>query len=114
MQNSTAADAGYSDRPGPSGKFVGILHNQFALKLPVIGSSTVQSNDFQNFKSGVVERYRCRDAQLIVTAELQADMAAYFQRKIKLFGFSVHPDVYDLCLILEYMLQNRFGSITVR
>ena len=37
-----------------------ILQNQFALILPVIGSSTVQCYGFYNCKSGVVERLRGR------------------------------------------------------
>jgi hypothetical protein len=35
--------ANYPERLGPSGKFVENLQNQIALKLPVIGSNTVQS-----------------------------------------------------------------------
>jgi hypothetical protein len=36
----------YPDQLGPSGKFVENLQNQFALKLPVIGPSTVQCYGF--------------------------------------------------------------------
>jgi hypothetical protein len=36
--------------------FSRILRNYFALKLPVIGSSTVECYGFLNVKSGVVER----------------------------------------------------------
>ena len=35
-----------------------ILQDCLALQLPVIGSSTVECYGFQNFKSGVVERFR--------------------------------------------------------
>jgi len=44
--------ANYPDQLGPSGKL--------ALKLPDIGSSTVQCYGFYNFKSGVVEGFRRR------------------------------------------------------
>jgi len=62
------------------------------LKLPVIGSSTVQCYGFWNFKSDVVERFRCRYILSIVTAELQTASVACVQRKIQLSGFSAYPD----------------------
>jgi len=46
-----------------------ILQNQFALKLPVIGSNTEQCYGFQNFKSGMVKRFRCRYILYIITVE---------------------------------------------
>ena len=42
------------DRLSPKGRFVE------ALKLPVVGSSTVQCHDIWNFKSDVVERFTRR------------------------------------------------------
>jgi len=69
-----------------------ILYNYLALKLSVIGSSTVHCYGFQNFKSGVVERFRRRYILYIVTAELQTANVAYFQRTNQLSGFSAYPD----------------------
>ena len=43
-------------------------------------------------KLGVVERFRRRYIQYIITAELQAANVAYFQRKFQLSGFSAYPD----------------------
>jgi len=37
-----------------------IPQNYSAVKLPVIGNSTIQCYGFQNFKSGVIERFRQR------------------------------------------------------
>jgi len=62
------------------------------LELPVICSSTVQRYCFQNFISGVVEKFRRRYILQIVTAELQTANVAYFQRKIQLSGISAYPD----------------------
>ena len=65
-QNSTKPGSGYPDRqlsgsPWPFGVNLSrILLNQVALKLPVIGSSTVQCYGFQNIKSGVVVWQRRR------------------------------------------------------
>jgi hypothetical protein len=46
----------------------------------------------KSFKKGVVESFRRRNIMQTLTAELQTANVAYFQRKIILSGFSVHPD----------------------
>jgi hypothetical protein len=69
-----------------------ILQDSIALKLPVIGSSTLQCYGGQNFKSGVVEEFRRKYILWIVTAKLQTANVAYFQRKIQLSGFSTYLD----------------------
>ena len=87
------SDAGCPDRFGLSGKFVeNSNRNYIALELPVIGSSTVHCYGFQNFKSGVAERFRRRYILQTVTAELQTANVAYFHSKIQLSGFSAYPD----------------------
>ena len=76
-----------------------ILQNYLALKLPDIGSSTVQCYGLWNCKSGVVERFRSRYMLWIVTAEIQTASAVYIQRKIQLSGFSAYSDVSPSQLI---------------
>ena len=86
-----------------------ILRYYFALKLPVIGSRTVECYGFWNFKSGVAKRYILHIPYIlhimyilhilhilyilqILTAELQTVNVRFFQRKIQLSGFSAYPD----------------------
>jgi len=68
--NPTNPDPGYPDRLLSRSPIIRIglalrenlsriLQNKLALKLPVIESSTVQCYGFQNFKSGMVKRFRC-------------------------------------------------------
>ena len=90
--------ANYPERLGPSGKFVE-NYTKLALKLPVIGSSTVQGFGFQNFKSGVVDRFRRRYILQIVTAELQTANVEYFHIKIQLSVFSAYADGWPSQLI---------------
>ena len=81
------------------------LWKYLALKLRVVGSSTVQCTVYsvqctvysvqrtvQNFKSSVVERVRRRYILLGITTELQTANVAYFQRKVELSGFSAYPN----------------------
>ena len=65
--------ANYTDRLGPSGRFVdsSTRTTLTCLVIPAIGSSTVQCYGFLNFKSGVVARFRRTYILWIVTAELQ-------------------------------------------
>ena len=53
-------DAGYPDRIAPSIKFLENSIKELVLKLAVLGSSAVQCFGLQNFKSGVVERFKLR------------------------------------------------------
>jgi uncharacterized protein YhdP len=69
-----------------------ILQNSLALKLPFIGSSTVQCFGSWDFQSGVAESLRRKYIMQTVKIELQTITVAYFQRKIQLSEFSAYSD----------------------
>jgi len=53
--------ANYAHRLGSSSKFVENCTKLTTLKLLVIGSSAAQCHGVKNFKSDVIETFRCRD-----------------------------------------------------
>ena len=72
--------ANYLDRLRPLGKFVKTSIKPSCLEFTSYGSSTVQCYAFQNFKSGVVKRFRGRYILQIVTAILQTAYVAYLKK----------------------------------
>ena len=89
----------YTNRLGPSSKFVENSRKLTCLEITGYGIYTAQCYGFQNFKSGLIQRLRRKYIPQTVTGELQPANVPYFQRKIQLSAFSAHPNASSSQLI---------------